>query len=535
MKLGEWLLQKLGASNFVSNLLQKELEGRDLNLTNYNDDKIKKYYQTLNKLWHSGNALSLENFFKLNVNPEVLKTTTTDSSFWKWVNKEPQITKIHSSFPAAVSQQMSSLLFSEIPVMDVKTGNKETDKRINKVLDKILDDNNINNLILNGAQLESYSSGIAAKFSIDREFSDYPIIEFYPAEDVEIRTKYGRVFEIVFSDVYTQDNKTYLLHSIYSYGSIKYKLYELREDGSKKNVNLNKCEETKSLRDIYILDDSGKPLNIILAAYKNNKANGTSDYDGLSDEFNELDSYESLMANYFRYGSKIKCTFRESELEKDREGNIRIPERWGVDAIVLKDSNPEDTQQGIDREIPLLDIQAFTDAITHVKKAILDKVGLAYSSFGLGSSGAGEAAEALAIREQASYRTRQEKLQLWEPFLQNLCRLCLIYFDVLNNNPQNMEDKTVFIVNNPYDFDYQITFSPYEVQSDRERAEDIKAILDTGLITQEDAIREYWKNTLSEDVLEEKIQEVLNKKKEINKSMENTPENIDSNKENINE
>lgn len=536
MKLGEFLLAHLpGAANFVTNILQKELAGRELDLKNYSEDQIVKYNQTLNRLWYSGNALSLESFYKLNINPESLKTTIPDSSFWKWCQLQPDITKIHSSFPAAVSQQMSSLLFSEIPVMDVKTGNKEADKRINKVLDKILDDNNINNLILNGASIESYSGGLAAKFSIDRDFSDYPIIEFYPAEDVEIKTKYGRIFEIVFSDVYNTEKKNYLLKSVYGFGYIRYKLYELKEDGSKKNVNLNVCEETKNLRDIYILGNDGKPLNIILAAYKNNKANGTSDYAGLADEFNELDSYESLLATYFRYGAVIKTVFHESEVEKDKEGNVRIPSKWGVSPIVLKDSNPTDTQQGVDREVPLLDIQAFIDAITHVKKAILDKVGLAYSSFGLGSAGAGEAAEALAIREQASYRTRQEKLQLWEPFLQNLCRLCLIYFDVLNNNPQNVEDRTVFIVNNPYDFDYQITFSPYEVKSDRERAEDIKAILNTGLITQEDAIREYWKNTLSEDVLEEKIQEVLNKKKENIVTMENTPENIDSNIENTNE
>ena len=523
MKLGEWLLSKLGATNYVNNILQKELAGRELDLKNYSEDKIVKYNQMLNKLWYSGNALSLESFYKLNVNPESLKTTISDSSFWKWADLEPGITKVHSSFPAAVSQQMSTLLFSETPILDIKTGNKETDKRINTVLDKILDDNNINNLILNGAQLESYSGGIAAKFSIDREFSDYPIIEFYPAEDVEVKTKYGRVFEIVFSDVYKNDHKSYLLHSIYGFGYIKYKLYELREDGSKKNVNLNKCEETKSLRDIYILGNDGKPLNIILAAYKNNKMNGKSDYDGLSDEFNVLDSYESLMANYFRYGAKVKAVFHESELEKDRDGNIKIPNRWGVDAIVLKDSNPEDTQQGIDREMPLLDVQAFIDALNNVKKSILDKVGLAYSAFGLGNSGAGEAAEALTIRQENSYKTRSEKLMLWRPFLQNLCRLSLIYFDVLNNNPQNLKDRTVFIVNDKYEFDYEVRFAPYKLQSDKEKAEDIARIRDLGFYTDEDAIREYYKDNLSEEEVDAKIKEIMAKKEEA-KPEENTEE-----------
>ena len=53
MKLGEWLLSKLGATNYVNKILEKELSGRELDLKNYNEDKIIKYYQMLNKLWYS--------------------------------------------------------------------------------------------------------------------------------------------------------------------------------------------------------------------------------------------------------------------------------------------------------------------------------------------------------------------------------------------------------------------------------------------------------------------------------------------------
>ena len=241
---------------------------------------------------------------------------------------------------------------------------------------------------------------------------------------------------------------------------------------------------------------------------------GKSDYDGLSDEFNVLDSYESLMANYFRYGSKVKSVFHESELEKDNEGNVKIPNKWGVDAIVLKDSNPQDTEQGIMRELPLLDVQAFTEAIMLVKKTILDKVGLSYSAFGLGNSGAGEAAEALMIRQETSYKTRSEKLMLWKGFLQNLCRLCLVYFDVLNNNPQSVEDRTVFIVNDKYEFDYDIRFAPYKVQTDKEKAEDIARIRELGFYTEEDAVREFYKDDLSEEEIDNKVKEILSKKEE---------------------
>lgn len=526
MQFSQWLLTKLGVGNFVTTILNKELKGDVIDWKNYNEDKILRYNQLLNKLWFSGNAMSLQSFYKLNPNPESFKTEIMDSSFWRWSDLEPSLTKVHSSFPASVSQAMSTLLFSSTPVLDVKTGNKETDKRINKVLDEILVNNNIDQLIQEGSQLESYSGGLAAKFSIDKDFSNYPIIEFYPQENVELRVKYGRTYEIVFSDVYSGDHKNYLLQSHYGYGYIKYKLYEVREDGSKKNVNLNKCEDTKDLRDIYILGNDGKPLNIILAVYKKNRTGtplGRSDYEGLSDIFNVLDSYESLMANYFRYGAKVKTEFHESELEKDKDGNIKIPSKWGVDAIVLKDSNPMDTSQGINRELPLLDTTAFTEALNNVKKQILDRVGLSYSVFGLGNAGAGEAAEALTIRQENSYKTREEKLMLWRPFLCDICRLCLVYFDILNNNPQTMEGRTVFIVNDKYEFDYLVRFAPYKVQTDKERALDLKAIMDTGLMTKEDAIREYYKDELSEEEIEEKIKELMAEEKKKEKENETKP------------
>ena len=184
----------------------------------------------------------------------------------------------------------------------------------------------------------------------------------------------------------------------------------------------------------------------------------------------------------------------------EREVSVAIDRKGNVKSVAVGDSTSV--------ELPLLDITAFTEAINNIKKQILDRVGLSYSVFGLGNSGAGEAAEALMIRQENSYKTREEKLMLWKPFLRDVCRLSLIYFDVLNNTPEIVEGKMVFIVNNSYDFDCIIRFAPYRVQTDKERAEDLKAIMDTGLMSKEDAIREYYKDQLSEEEIENKIQEL---------------------------
>nr|DAH82883.1 MAG TPA: portal protein [Caudoviricetes sp.] len=510
-KLFDWLFSRAGFQNIISNQIEKQLNGKSIDYTNYSNDKIKIYNKALNKLWYSGNAISLESFYKKNYNPESVKQSIQDSSFWRWSNLEPSITKVHSAFPKSVSNYFSSLLFSSKPVLDVSTGNKSNNKILNKVIDTVLYENNIQSLLQSGAALESYSGGLAAKISLDSDFSDLPIIEFYPYEDIELNLKYSRIFEIIFKDVYYAGKKNYLLKSIYGYGYIKYRLYELDMQGAiKGEVSLNKIEETKNLKDIYIFNNDGKPLPVLMAVYKQNRSGdiyAASDYDGLSDSFNVLDSYESLQANYMRYGSKVKRVFTEDQL-LDVNGKRVIPETWGIDAIVLKDMNPVDTKSDVQTLLPNLNITAFNDAICNVKKSILDKVGLSYSAFGLGNSGANEAAEALAIRKEANYKTRLEKLGLWEEFLQKLMRLVLIYTEISKDTPITTTDKIGITLSNSYDYNYIVRFAPYQVETDDEKSTRLKIVYENELMTYDDMIKEYYKDTLSEEEINQKIIEL---------------------------
>ena len=65
----------------------------------------------------------------------------------------------------------------------------------------------------------------AFKISFDTGLSQYPIIEFYPGDRIELVTERGRIKEIVFKTAYKHNRQDYVLYEYYGYGTITYELY----------------------------------------------------------------------------------------------------------------------------------------------------------------------------------------------------------------------------------------------------------------------------------------------------------------------
>jgi len=65
----------------------------------------------------------------------------------------------------------------------------------------------------------------AFKISGDSSLSQYPILEYYPGDQLEFVHQRGRLREIIFKTPYSYKHKCYMLHEHYGYGYIKNKLY----------------------------------------------------------------------------------------------------------------------------------------------------------------------------------------------------------------------------------------------------------------------------------------------------------------------
>lgn len=84
----------------------------------------------------------------------------------------------------------------------------------------------------------------AFKVTIDTAVSEYPILEWYPGERIEIIYQRDRVHEVIFKTPYDVKGRRYVLNERYGYGYIINELYL-----DEKLVDLKVLEQTRDLTD----------------------------------------------------------------------------------------------------------------------------------------------------------------------------------------------------------------------------------------------------------------------------------------------
>lgn len=90
--------------------------------------------------------------------------------------------------------------------------------------DKIAEENDFIELVKQAVIEALYIGDGAFKISFDTTLSQYPIIEFYPGDKIEIIRDRGRVREIIFKTVHHSGTREYVLLEHYGIGYVRYKL-----------------------------------------------------------------------------------------------------------------------------------------------------------------------------------------------------------------------------------------------------------------------------------------------------------------------
>lgn len=473
-------------ANFFDNIdLKTKITGKI-----YNDDL---YELQENRIWYKANKDTLLRFYKTTRRVNQLYPI---QDFYRLTPGNIPIQ--HYPLADMITKTMVNLVFSEKPTIAFETGNQQRDEELNKILEEIYDDNNISSLIQNAAELESYSGAVAFKPVLDPDFSDYPIIMAYPKEDFEVIKKYNRIQGIIFKDYYKKDKKEYVLYTECGIGYITYKLYEMEKNSQegKDEVPLSTLPETKGLKPLKFRTSDGKPLRQLLAVYKENKTNATSDYSGIIDDFQALDEIYTNMVNYIRK-SKVKVYMPENMCKKNEKGETIVPFDYDSDYTILYDNNPEGTSQEAKRDV--IDIQntivGYREAFNEVLKHAVLNTGLSLSSIGYDISGANASGEALAIREKVSMRTRSEKIRRWDEALQSLTRLvvALQSYTVVGD---------AIHIENMFDYNVLVSFAEYEEPTMDAIVEVLANTLEAGLIDRETALHRLWDDEYSNEEIE---------------------------------
>ena len=171
-------------------------------------------------LWFLGNEELLADFYATRTQSSL--TIDTKSSYY-YSNLDATMRIIHSGLPSFCSYAKSNLLQSGGIDYEVMMNDKEL-KKEDEMLENILDDNDFQKMLTGMVTTESWAGRFAVKISIDKEISDYPIIEKYSPLSYRSVYKRGRLQELIFIEKY--DDGKFELHERYGKGYVKYNLYK---------------------------------------------------------------------------------------------------------------------------------------------------------------------------------------------------------------------------------------------------------------------------------------------------------------------
>lgn len=289
-----------------------------------------------NRIWYRGDGNEIEQLYR--------QSAEFADKYKFWASKcSPgmEMRKIHTGIPGLIVRMLSAVVLSDMnnfefvnPEQEQLWKDIERDNKFQKKLEKAVKDT----LCIGDG---------AFKVTIDTETSDFPILEWYPGEKIEIIRKRDRVKEIVFKTPYKENGRLYILNERYGYGYITNELYL-----ENKLIDLKSIEVTKNLSDWMF--DKKVILAVPLQVYESTKyeGRGGSIYDGKLDSFDALDEAWSQWVDALRAG-RSKEYIPECFLPRDpNTGEILKPNHFDNRYIRTDQDMGEKAQNKIDVEQP---------------------------------------------------------------------------------------------------------------------------------------------------------------------------------------
>lgn len=223
-----------------------------------------------NKIWYRGESEELRQLYS--------QISGSDNTrFWSAISTTGmEIRKIHVGLPSMIVDILTNIVIADLNEVELDNHQDEWDN--------IKEENNFKELVSDAIATTLYLGDGAFKISFDPLLSNYPIIEFYPADKVEIVNCRGRVKEVIFKTVYNSNSQEYVLLERYGFGYIE---YDLTKNG--KSVDLSLVEELANLQPILWNEHfmMAVPLKFFNSAKY--KGRGKSILDGKIDNFDALD------------------------------------------------------------------------------------------------------------------------------------------------------------------------------------------------------------------------------------------------------
>lgn len=294
-----------------------------------------------NRIWYRGDSEELQQLYSQ------IDTGVDRYKFWACKSTPGQeIRKIHTGLPALIVDTLAGITLEDLDIQI------EKDREAQKLWEQIDKDNKFRKKLEKAVKETLYIGDGAFKISFDTQLSQYPIIEFYPGDRIELVTERGRIKEIVFKTAYKYDRRDYVLYEHYGYGIITYELYR-----GHTQVSVQSIPQTSNLVDVAFGTDKPEEkymMAVPIQFYESGKwdERGQSIFDKKIDSYDAFDEVWSQWMDAVRVG-RAKEYIPDCLIPRNPEtGEIMSPNHFDNRFIAVGNDMSENAKNMIDVEQP---------------------------------------------------------------------------------------------------------------------------------------------------------------------------------------
>lgn len=502
-----------------------------------------------NLIWYLGKPAAISNFYKTS---QYVSVGGDKNSFF-WATAPANLRKVHSGIGRMVSNEMSNILFGK--GIDINTTvykeneehssyDSKVDKAKSKIaketIDNLFSKTMMSTVLEKAAKVESWGGHVAIKMSYNIALSSYPILEVIDRRYFDVIKDRGITQAIVFNYYYEKEKtkERFVFKEVYTVNNeghsvIRNELYKVLHDGKLERISLLRYSEvTGKVLQVELQDEITFDTYGILAFEKPNREScgdipdfpyGESDYSTAYSTFDGLDEILSQIVAEIRDNKTLRVFpkefFKSADdglLEFDKYITNYLLTEGDLD--VLK-NNPQASQS------MMMTAPDKTDSLFLKYKILIgqacNQCGLSPLSLGItGLESINSSDKSTRERSKKTTETRNDKIKLWKPFLEEMIIKVLEFTSYLQSSyPEIVTREGIRKIDiDTQNCDIDVTFPDYINDSEEEKLTTWGAAKTAGIASLEMVVEKVHGDNLSE---EEKLLEVQRIKFEQGISFDN--------------
>ena len=466
--------------NAIKNALRSFLNLTEANSLNIQIDELLDFEANafVNEIWFRGDSYELEQLYK--------SIPDYKYSFWGATSTRGlEIRKIHTGLPKIIVNTLTNICVDDMQDIKIENIGKDNDwKEIEK-------ENDFKNLVKKAVKKALVTGDGAFKISIDTEVSQYPILEFYEADRIEVKRERGRIKEIRFKKQFNKQGVSYVLKECYGYGYIEYKLY----DAYNNEISLDKLEKTKDLQPVYF--DKSLIMAEYLSFFSSDKweGRGQSIFDSKRDNFDALDEAWSQWIDALR-ANRTKTYIPEDLLPRDiNTGAIRAGNAFDNRFIATGTPMQENAQSKIDTVNGAIDYNSYLSTYITALDLCLQGI-ISPSTLGIDTKKL-DNAEAQREKEKTTLYTRQTIIYSLQNCVEKLVDKVFKVINIMNNTA--LEDTEI-----------SVSFGEYANPSFESQIETVGKAKTQGVMSIESIVEELYGDSKTDEWKAEEVKRIKN-------------------------